>query len=546
MAYNNGLIYVDNNVTPPNGVSVHDVKTVLGVSSGDVATLCTSQNVNKWAKCKPVPMGKIAHAATVNGSRYSMTGSVSATDNPWYLGELSSLTTTTSGGLAPDTVTTTDNKNVTLYPIAGMWVPVMNWNGDISYVTNAIDDMNTSGTGLYQKAWTRVDWGVFDSTTHVNSYGLPSRLQDFDGYNHNARLENGAWCEGTVYSGQTIAILLSGSVSGAYGSIPVSEIGKAFANDFTVGVILKSDEASPDYVQVFSYEDGGTQTITLKDWDDDIYMRIEPSDMPSDYTGKTWKVYAVAKFTSGNNTYWMFLPVSTTYPNPRQFFVSGQSAYDPFASNGVEIQSFYHIPYPNWSGHWVEQSYNGVVNENLYVGIGDYGKYCIAIEYKNTSSGSVTIDMSGLSFYWQYCGALSSQYAGKGGKEDFDVYLLNSIGNTTRLTNLDVTWAANETKTLIFDFAQQNANGTKDDSSTSVFTDLSGTTYDMSLLEADAAQATYTGLFDLESAMLMYYTFNGVDNYLDVVTVHALYISQASGLRASKQDRILEEDGTIY
>lgn len=46
MSVNNGKI------TPP--ISIDDVKSVLGESSNDVATLCKSTNINKWARYKPV------------------------------------------------------------------------------------------------------------------------------------------------------------------------------------------------------------------------------------------------------------------------------------------------------------------------------------------------------------------------------------------------------------------------------------------------------------------------------------------------------------
>lgn len=46
MSVNNGKI------TPP--ISIDDVKSVLGESSNDIATLCKSANINKWARYKPV------------------------------------------------------------------------------------------------------------------------------------------------------------------------------------------------------------------------------------------------------------------------------------------------------------------------------------------------------------------------------------------------------------------------------------------------------------------------------------------------------------
>lgn len=39
-------------ITAP--VSIEDVRTVLGVSSYDLGTLCKSEKINMWAKYKPV------------------------------------------------------------------------------------------------------------------------------------------------------------------------------------------------------------------------------------------------------------------------------------------------------------------------------------------------------------------------------------------------------------------------------------------------------------------------------------------------------------
>ena len=51
MSVNNGKI------TPP--ISIDDVKSVLGESSNDVATLCKSTKINKWARYKPVACAAI-------------------------------------------------------------------------------------------------------------------------------------------------------------------------------------------------------------------------------------------------------------------------------------------------------------------------------------------------------------------------------------------------------------------------------------------------------------------------------------------------------
>lgn len=54
MSHSNGEIYVDGTGSVTYGVSVSDVQAVIGNSSNDVGTLCTSNSINKWARYKPV------------------------------------------------------------------------------------------------------------------------------------------------------------------------------------------------------------------------------------------------------------------------------------------------------------------------------------------------------------------------------------------------------------------------------------------------------------------------------------------------------------
>lgn len=51
MSLNNGIISAP--------VSIDDVKRVLGKSSNDLATLCKADNINKWAKYKPIKLSKL-------------------------------------------------------------------------------------------------------------------------------------------------------------------------------------------------------------------------------------------------------------------------------------------------------------------------------------------------------------------------------------------------------------------------------------------------------------------------------------------------------
>ena len=66
MANNNGRIYVDTTQTPNVGVSIEDVRTVLNYNSNDLGTLCgnNNNNVNKWAKHKPIVYPNVLAALT--------------------------------------------------------------------------------------------------------------------------------------------------------------------------------------------------------------------------------------------------------------------------------------------------------------------------------------------------------------------------------------------------------------------------------------------------------------------------------------------------
>lgn len=59
MPYDDGIIYVNDKVTPHLGVDIRDVQKALGTSSHVLNELCTHQNINPMAKYKPVRYDKI-------------------------------------------------------------------------------------------------------------------------------------------------------------------------------------------------------------------------------------------------------------------------------------------------------------------------------------------------------------------------------------------------------------------------------------------------------------------------------------------------------
>lgn len=64
MAHTQTRIYIDTTTNPDLGVSIGDVKSVLGELSNDVGNLCQSAKINKWARCKP-----IRYYTYVNGTK---------------------------------------------------------------------------------------------------------------------------------------------------------------------------------------------------------------------------------------------------------------------------------------------------------------------------------------------------------------------------------------------------------------------------------------------------------------------------------------------
>lgn len=64
MSYSNGRIYVDTSTDPDTGVSIYDVQRALSTSRRDLGELCTHQNINRWARFKPVILSNVISPIT--------------------------------------------------------------------------------------------------------------------------------------------------------------------------------------------------------------------------------------------------------------------------------------------------------------------------------------------------------------------------------------------------------------------------------------------------------------------------------------------------
>ena len=53
MSNRNGRIYIDTSSTPNIGISISDIKTVLGDSHNDIGGLIANGDVKKWSWHKP-------------------------------------------------------------------------------------------------------------------------------------------------------------------------------------------------------------------------------------------------------------------------------------------------------------------------------------------------------------------------------------------------------------------------------------------------------------------------------------------------------------
>lgn len=152
MAYSDGIISAP--------VSVRDVQRALGVGSGDVGTLCKSENIKRWAKFKPVNIG-----GTYGGSSYVNTTPLLNSQNRWN----ESL----SFQWWRDTIR---NNNMSRYGI----LPIV----------------ATNMKALYDAYHDGDDWQYYTPTGGVN---YPFRLIDFNQYNHNADeplgIEVGNWTQ---------------------------------------------------------------------------------------------------------------------------------------------------------------------------------------------------------------------------------------------------------------------------------------------------------------------------------------------------------------
>lgn len=144
MSHSNGIISAP--------VSIEDVKAVLGESSNDLATLCKSNNINVWSRCKPVARAKLFIDSPINEAEFK---------------EFTSAT-----------------HNINCVRRCGMFIPwvyygavVNNYNNNMNTLADLLKDDNMWGNLCNSKEYYKLAGGSTE----------PFRLSDFNNYFHGAK-----------------------------------------------------------------------------------------------------------------------------------------------------------------------------------------------------------------------------------------------------------------------------------------------------------------------------------------------------------------------
>lgn len=209
MSVNNGKI------TPP--ISIDDVKSVLGESSNDVATLCKSTKINKWSKNKPIKHNCLFKPTEAQKKEANF----GISNIPYYR---------LLGNMAQDVI-----------------------NGSMKNATN-ISTLDT-----------RIEPWHYQQP--MGGYASPYRLGDFDGYFANASAPIGAITETEIESS------LSGKVSVVFNkntdtvsSLTFNDLAseKDFSNQY-LGLCLSDGNKSFYMTQKIGFDEGDDVTISMLD-----------------------------------------------------------------------------------------------------------------------------------------------------------------------------------------------------------------------------------------------------------------------------------------
>lgn len=202
-------------ITAP--VSIDDVKSALGESSNDVATLCKSDNINKWSKNKPIKHNCLFKPTEAQKKE----ANYGISNIPYYR---------LLGKMTQDVI-----------------------NGSMENATN-ISTLDT-----------RIEPWHYQQP--IGGYASPYRLGDFDGYFANASAPIGAITETEIESS------LSGKVSVVFNkntdtvsSLTFNDLAseKDFSNQY-LGLCLSNGNKSFYMTQKIGFDEGDDVTISMLD-----------------------------------------------------------------------------------------------------------------------------------------------------------------------------------------------------------------------------------------------------------------------------------------
>lgn len=202
-------------ITAP--VSIDDVKSVLRESSNDVATLCKSDNINKWSKNKPIKHNCLFKPTEAQKKE----ANYGISNIPYYK---------LLGKMTQDVI-----------------------NGSMKNATN-ISTLDT-----------RIEPWHYQQP--IGGYASPYRLGDFDGYFANASAPIGAITETEIESS------LSGKVSVVFNkntdtvsSLTFNDLAseKDFSNQY-LGLCLSNGNKSFYMTQKIGFDEGDDVTISMLD-----------------------------------------------------------------------------------------------------------------------------------------------------------------------------------------------------------------------------------------------------------------------------------------
>lgn len=259
MAYNNNVI------TAP--VSIYNVQQALNASSPDLGTLCMHQNVNKWAKFKPIRVSNILYQIswqTIIAQRFGLECIFASTENA-FNNKLAEYTRYLEGSHSANFDGFEDGVRL-MQPVGTINSPfrltdfACKENQSLGYHKTAelqwqapkIGGGFTSAIGAILGA---------DEYTYINNAG--DNIPQFETYENEWNYWDGASLNRSIANDPATAPYLDLSVQ----EIIMAGVEVPGRNDIYRGVVLVSPDGS---MILSSYHLNETDTIPWGDWRDDL------------------------------------------------------------------------------------------------------------------------------------------------------------------------------------------------------------------------------------------------------------------------------------